>query len=127
MSRRTLRAERARAAHPALHAAPGKPHQGPIAALPSLGAGHNPSLSPATYAFDVPPLGRRAGQAEAYHVHEQTRDAQQVHGIPDEGRGDNVVDKESPIVWQEHTPGEMQREQTAKGAPCLQGSSWELP
>jgi len=63
-------------------------------------------ISPATYSFDVPPLGGRAGQAEAYHVHEQTRDAQQVHGVPDEGRGDDIVDKEGPVVRQEHTPGE---------------------
>lgn len=122
-----MRAEQVCATHPALHTALGEPHWGPMAALPFLGAGHNPSLSPATYSFDVPPLGRRAGQAEAYHVHEQTRDAQQVHGIPNEGRGNNVVDKESPIVWQEHTPGEMQQEQAAKGAPSLQDSSWEPP
>lgn len=122
-----MRAEQVRATHPALHTARGEPHWGPTAALPSLGTGHTLSLSPATYSFDVPPLGRRAGQAEAYHVHEQTRDAQQVHGIPDEGRGNNVVDKESPIVWQEHTPGEMQQEKAAKGAPSLQGSSWEPP
>lgn len=105
----------------------GRPPSGPHCSTPLPGCGHKPSLSPATYSFDVPPLGRRAGQAESYHVHEQTRDAQQVHGIPDEGGGDNVVDKESPIVWQEHTPGEMQQEQAAKGAPSLQGSSWESP
>lgn len=103
------------------------PGQAPLQHSPPWVQTTTHPLSPATYSFDVPPLGRRAGQAEAYHVHEQTRDAQQVHGIPDEGRGDDVVDEESPIVWQEHTPGEMQQEQAARGAPSLQGSSWEPP
>lgn len=108
--------------HPDVHTTSGKPHWGPIAALPCLGGDH---LSPATYSFDIPPFGGRAGQAEAYHVHEQAGDAQQVHGVPNEGRGDDIVDEEGPVVWQEHTPGEMQREQAAGDAPSLQGSSQE--
>lgn len=93
----------------------GQAHWGTIAALPF-------PLCPTTYSFDIPPLSGRAGQAEAYHVHKQARDAQQVHGIPDEGRGDDVIDEEGSVVRQEHTPGEVQREQAAGGAPSLQDS-----
>lgn len=103
--------------HPAAHTASAEPHRGPTIALHSQLEAIPHALSPTTYSFDIPSLSGRAGQAEAYHVHKQARDAQQVHGIPDEGRGDDIVDKEGPVVWQEHTPGEAQREQAARGAP----------
>lgn len=56
------------------------------------------------YLLYVASLSCRASQAQANHVHEQTRNAQQVHGITDEGRGNDVVNKESPIVGKKYTP-----------------------
>lgn len=103
----TLGAGQGCATHPAACAASGQPIKVPLQHSQWQEARSQP-LSLATHPFDVPPLGGRASQAEAYHVHQQPRDAQQVHGVPDEGRGDDVVDEEGPIVWQEHASGEVQ-------------------
>lgn len=54
-----------------------------------------------THPLHVATVRSRAGQAQPDHVHEQTGDPQQVHGIPDEGRGNDVVDEERSIVRQE--------------------------
>ena len=59
-----------------------------------------------TNPFDVPSLSCRAGQAEADHVHEQTRDPQQVHCVSNEGGRNDIVHKEGSIVRKEHTPAE---------------------
>jgi len=61
------------------------------------------------YPLDVAALGDGACQAEADHVQEQAGDAQQVHGVTDERRGDYVVHKEGPVVGKEHTPGGEQK------------------
>lgn len=58
----------------------------------------------ATYPFDVEPLGLGLGKAEASSVHEQPRDAQQLHGRPNQAGGDDVVDKEGAIVREENAP-----------------------
>lgn len=50
------------------------------------------------YLLHVAPLCCRSSQAQTNHVHEQTRDAQQVHGVTNEGRGNDIVNKESPVV-----------------------------
>lgn len=54
--------------------------------------------------FDIAAVGGGASQAQPDHVHEQTRDPQQVHGISDERWGDDVVDEECSIIWQEDAP-----------------------
>lgn len=59
-----------------------------------------------TNPLDVPPLCCRASQAEADHVHEKTGDPQQVHGITDERRRDDIVHEEGSIVRKEHTSKE---------------------
>lgn len=56
------------------------------------------------YPLHVAPLGGRARQAEPDHVHEQARDAQQVHGVADKGGGNDVVHEEGAVVGQEHAP-----------------------
>lgn len=54
--------------------------------------------------FDVAAVSGGASQAQPDHVHEQTRDPQQVHGISDECRGNDVVNKERSIIRQEDAP-----------------------
>lgn len=54
--------------------------------------------------LDVAPVGGGASQAQPDHVHEQTGDPQQVHGVPDESRGDYVVDEERSVIRQEDAP-----------------------
>lgn len=54
--------------------------------------------------LDVAAVGGRASQAQSDHVHEQTWDPQQVHGVADERRGDDVVDEERSVVRQEDAP-----------------------
>lgn len=51
-----------------------------------------------TNPLDVPPLCSGARHAQANHVHEQARDPQQVHGVTNERRRDDVVDKEGAVV-----------------------------
>lgn len=58
-----------------------------------------------THPLDVASLGSRASQTQPGHIHEQTRDPQQIHGVTDERRRDDIVHKERPVVRQEHTPG----------------------
>lgn len=60
-----------------------------------------PSHLTPPHPLDVAAVGSRAGQAQPDHVHEQTGDPQQVHGVPDEGRGNDVVDEERSVVRQE--------------------------
>lgn len=57
-----------------------------------------------TNPLDVPPLCCRASQAEADHVHEQTGDPQQVHGVTNECGRNDIVHKEGSIVRKEHAP-----------------------
>lgn len=59
---------------------------------------------PRPYPLDVAAVGGGARQAQPYHVHEQPGDPQQVHGVTDEGGGDDVVDEERPVVRQEDAP-----------------------
>lgn len=67
-------------------------------------------MNRATYSLDVEPLGLRLGEAEAGGVDEEARDAQQLHGCPNQAGGDHVVDKESAIVREENAPAPgMQR------------------
>lgn len=54
--------------------------------------------------LDVAAVSGRAGQAQPDHIHEQTRDPQQVHGVPDERRCDDVVDKERSVIRQKDAP-----------------------
>lgn len=57
-----------------------------------------------TNPLDVPPLCSGARHAQANHVHEQARDPQQVHGVTNERRRDDVVDEEGAVVGKEHAP-----------------------
>lgn len=58
------------------------------------------------YPFDVAPLCCRAGQAQADHVHQEPWNTQQVHGVPDERRGDDVVHEERSVVREKDAPAE---------------------
>ena len=58
------------------------------------------------YPLDVPALGDGARQTQTDHVQEQARDPEQVHGVSDKRRGDDVVHEEGPVVGEEHAPGE---------------------
>lgn len=58
----------------------------------------------ATHPLDVEPLGLGLGEAEAGGVDEEAGDAQQLHGRPDQAGGDDVVDEESAVVWEENAP-----------------------
>lgn len=57
-----------------------------------------------THPLDVAAVGGRSSQAQSDHIHEETWDPQQIHGISDEGRGDHVVHEERSVVWEEHAP-----------------------
>lgn len=61
-------------------------------------------MTRATYPLDVEPLGLGLGKAEAGGVDKEARDAQQLHGCPNQAGGDHIVDKESTVVREENTP-----------------------
>lgn len=64
--------------------------------------------------LDVPSLSCRTGQGQADHVHQQTRDPQQVVSITNECRSNDVVHKEGAIVREKHTPIKKQKEKWDK-------------
>lgn len=57
-----------------------------------------------SYPLDIAAVGSRPSQAQPDHVHQQAGYPQQVHGIPDERRGNDVVDKERSVIRQEDAP-----------------------
>lgn len=61
--------------------------------------------SPRTHLLDVPALGCRLGHDHSEGVEDEAGQPQQLHAIADEGRGDDIVDKEGPLVGQEDAPG----------------------
>lgn len=62
------------------------------------------SVSVRSHPLDVAAVSSGASQAQPDHVHQQTGDPQQVHGVPDERRGDDIVDKECSVIRQEDAP-----------------------
>ena len=70
------------------------------------------SVSVRPHPLDVAAVGSGASQTQPDHVHEQTGDPQQVHGVPDERRGDDVVDEECSIIRQEDAPEEDTTQKT---------------
>lgn len=67
--------------------------------------GHKGSrVTRATYPLDMEPLGLGLGEAEASSVDEEARDAQQLHGRPNQAGGHYVVDEEGSVVWEENAP-----------------------
>lgn len=55
------------------------------------------------YLFDVLPLCCGLGHDHAYGVKDEAWQAQQLHPVAHESRGNHIVHKEGSLVRQEHT------------------------